>query len=259
MLHSERRISDGNPVAIEQSTWSRQIPDLPKSNDMDTPKKVKSTFLLLAALLVAATALFVFGWLAEEMLEGDTLQFDAFVRTAVHQFATPSLTRLMQIFSFLGSVAAVTAMSLLVVCVSLYFRHTRTAALATITMLGVAVLDLALKHAFHRPRPVAFFGVTPNSYSFPSGHALGSFCFYGILAAILAPLARGWGAKLCIWIAAVLLVGMIGLSRIYLGVHYPSDVIAGYCAATVWVGAVGFLDRTLKIGERQEHLGERQP
>ncbi len=232
---------------------------------MDKPKKVKNGLLLLGALLIAVTALFVFGWLAEEMLEGDTQQFDTFVRTAVHHLATPSITRLMRVFSFLGSVAAVTAMCLVAVCVSLYFRHTRTAALLAITMLGVAALDVALKHAFHRPRPVAFFGPTPSSYSFPSGHALGSLCFYGILAAILAGRARGRGAKFCVWITAVLLVEMIGLSRIYLGVHYPSDVIAGYCAATVWVGAVGFLDRTLRIAERekleglQEHLSGREP
>jgi membrane-associated phospholipid phosphatase len=226
---------------------------------MDKPKKVKNGLFLLSALLIAVTALFVFGWLAEEMLEGDTQQFDAFVRTAVHQFVTPSLTRLMQVFSFLGSVAAVTAMSLVAVCVFLYFRHTRTAALLAMTMLGVAALDVALKHAFHRPRPVAFFGPTPSSYSFPSGHALGSFCFYGMLAAILAGRASGRGSKFCIWIATVLMVGMIGLSRIYLGVHYPSDVIAGYCAATVWVGAVGFLDWTLRIAEREklEGLQER--
>jgi undecaprenyl-diphosphatase len=232
---------------------------------MDKPKKIKSAFLLLGALLIAASALFVFAWLAEEMLEGDTQQFDAFVRTAVHQLATPGLTRLMQVFSFLGSVAAVTTMCLVAVCVSLYFRRTRTAALLAITMLGVAVLDVALKHAFHRPRPVAFFGATPSSYSFPSGHALGSLCFYGILAAILAAHARGRGAKFCVWMAAVLLVGMIGFSRIYLGVHYPSDVIAGYCAATVWVGAVGFLNRSLrsgereKLGDRKEHLNGRKP
>jgi undecaprenyl-diphosphatase len=122
-----------------------------------------------------------------------------------------------------------------------------------------------LKHAFHRPRPVAFFGAAPSSYSFPSGHALGSFCFYGMLAAILAAPARGRVAKFCVWTAAVLLVGMIGFSRIYLGVHYPSDVIAGYCAAAVWVGAVGVLDRTLRTGEReklkglQEHLSGRGP
>jgi membrane-associated phospholipid phosphatase len=239
--------------------------DLPKSSDKDKRKKIRSGFLLLGALLAAAMALFVFGWLAEEMLEGDTQQFDQFVRTAVHQLATPGLTRLMQAFSFLGSVAAVTTLCLGAICASLYFRHARTAALLAITMLGVAALDVALKQAFHRPRPVAFFGSAPSSYSFPSGHALGSFCFYGILAAILAARARGRGAKLCVWMAAALLVAMIGVSRIYLGVHYPSDVIAGYCAGAVWVGAVGFLDRNLRTGEReklesrQEHLSGRAP
>jgi undecaprenyl-diphosphatase len=210
---------------------------------MDKPKKVKSGVVLLGALLIAVTALFVFGWLAEEMLEGETQQFDTFVRTAVHQLATPGLTLLMQVFSFLGSVAAVTAMCLVAICVSVYCRRTRAAALLAITMLGVAVLDVALKHAFHRPRPAAFFGATPSTYSFPSGHALGSFCFYGMLAAILAARAGGWGSKFCVWTSAVVLVGMIGFSRIYLGVHYPSDVIAGYCVAAVWVGAIGFLDR----------------
>jgi undecaprenyl-diphosphatase len=213
---------------------------------MDRPKKVKSGLLLLGALLIAATALFVFGWLAEEMLEGDTRQFDALVRTAVHHLATPGLTRLMLVFSFLGSAAAVTAMCLVAICVFLYYRRTRAAALLAVTMLGVVALDVALKLAFHRPRPVPFFGSTPSSYSFPSGHALGSFCFYGMLAAILAARVRGRGTKFCIWMAAALLVGMIGFSRIYLGVHYPSDVIAGYCAAVVWVGAVGLLEGTLR-------------
>jgi len=216
-----------------------------QQSHMDKPKKLKSGFLLLGLLLVAATTLFVFGWLAEEMLEGDTQRFDAFVRTAVHQLATPGLTCLMQAFSFLGSVVAVTTMCLVAICVSLYFRRARTVALLAITMLGVAALDVSLKHAFHRPRPVAFFGATPSSYSFPSGHAFGSLCFYGVLAAILAARVRRRVAKFCLWIAAALLIGMIGFSRIYLGVHYPSDVIAGYLAGAVWVAAVLSLNKIL--------------
>jgi len=213
---------------------------------MEKSRKGKDGFLLLGAVLVAGAALFAFGWLADEMLEGDTQKFDTFLRDAVHRHAAPGLTRIMQGFSFLGSVAVVTALCVLAIAVSVYFRQARTAALLAVTMAGMAALEVALKLAFHRPRPVAYFGPTPTTYSFPSGHAMGSVCFYGVLAAILAARASGRGAKWCIWTGAVLLIGMIGFSRIYLGVHYPSDVIAGYCAGAVWASAIASLDRISK-------------
>jgi len=225
---------------------------LTPNRDKATGKRVKIGFSVLGALLIAVTALFVFGWLAEEVLEGDTQKFDAFVRDAVHQLTTPGLTHLMQAFSVLGSVAVITALSLLAICIFVYFHHVRTAALVAITMLGAGVLDLALKHTFHRARPMGFFGISPSSYSFPSGHALGSLCFYGVLAAILSARVRGRAARFCIWIATTILVTLIGFSRIFLGVHYPSDVIAGYCAAAVWVGMLVFLDMTL--GRRRAGL-----
>jgi undecaprenyl-diphosphatase len=212
---------------------------------MEKSEKLNTGLLLLGALLAAVAALFLFGWLAEEMLEGDTQNLDMSVRNAVHQHAAPALTRVMQAFSFLGSVGTVSVLCVVILGAFLYFHRRRLAALLVITMLGMAILDETLKLAFRRPRPVAFFGPTPNSYSFPSGHAFGSVCFYGVLAAILAARVRGTAAKWSVWTVAVLLMGMIGFSRIYLGVHYPSDVIAGYCAGAVWVAAVGFLDRIL--------------
>lgn len=212
---------------------------------MEKPKNVKTGFLLLGAFLIAAAALFIFGWLAEEMLEGDTQRFDSFIRAAIHQHSTPGLTRLMMGFSFIGSVATVGVLCVVILSAFLYFRQVRLAALLGITMIGMAALDFLLKLAFHRPRPVAFFGPSPSSYSFPSGHAFGALCFYGVLAAIFAARTPGKAAKSCIWIVAAVLIAMIGLSRIYLGVHYPSDVIAGYCAGAVWVAAVAFLDRIL--------------
>jgi undecaprenyl-diphosphatase len=214
-------------------------------------KNVRSGFLLLGALLIAATALFAFGWLADEMREGDMQKFDELVRTAVHRHAVPWLTSLMQGFSFVGSVAVVTTLCLAAIGAFLYFRQARMAALLAITMAGMAVLDVTLKLAFHRPRPVAYFGPTPTTYSFPSGHAMGSVCFYGVLAAILAARASERVAKWCIWMGAVLLIGMIGYSRIYLGVHYPSDVIAGYCAGAVWVAAVGLLNKIHADGRKE--------
>jgi undecaprenyl-diphosphatase len=221
---------------------------------MEKREKLYSSLLLLGALLVAAAALFVFGWLSEEMLEGDTQKLDMFVRSSVHQHSTPGLTRLMQAFSFLGSVGAVSSLCLVILAALLYLRRRRMAALLGITMIGMVALDEALKLSFHRPRPVAFFGPTPSSYSFPSGHAFGALCFYGVLAAILAPRVHGRIAKWAIWSAAVFLIAMIGFSRIYLGVHYPSDVIAGYAAGAVWVAAIGFLDRFLGVRRQQPTL-----
>jgi len=124
---------------------------------MEKREKLYSSLLLLGALLVAVAAVFVFGWLSEEMLEGDTQRVDMFVRTSVHQHSTPGLTRLMQGFSFFGSVGTVSSLCLVILAAFLYFRRKRMAALLGITMIGMAALDEVLKLAFHRPRPVAFF------------------------------------------------------------------------------------------------------
>ena len=89
---------------------------------------------------------------------------------------------------------------------------------------------------------------------FPSGHALLSFCLYGVLAAVLAARLKGRRARALVWAAAALLVLLVGLSRLYLGVHYPSDVLAGYAAAFVWVVAVAAADRLLP-GRSRETAG----
>ena len=112
-----------------------------------------------------------------------------------------------------------------------------------VTILGALVLDLSLKYAFHRPRPVPFLVPVPYTYSFPSGHSLFSFCFYGVLAGLLTRRIRSQTGRVLIWTLAAVLVAAIGLSRVYLGVHYPSDVIAGYLAASLWVSTLVALDR----------------
>jgi membrane-associated phospholipid phosphatase len=209
------------------------------------PNQFALGIFLVSSLGIAAGSLFLFGWLAEEVIKGDTNQFDAVIRATIHNHATPLLTTIMQLFSFLGSVGWTVAFGLLVACACFYFKRPGIAGFLGVTMAGAGTLDYVLKLAFHRPRPIAFYGPTPPSYSFPSGHALGSFCFYGVLAAVLSDRMRAGKLKFFIWLAAALLVAMIGLSRIYLGVHYPSDVIAGYLAGAVWVTAVTIVDKFL--------------
>ncbi|MBA2736501.1 MAG: phosphatase PAP2 family protein, partial [Pyrinomonadaceae bacterium] len=86
----------------------------------------------------------------------------------------------------------------------------------------------------------------PESYSFPSGHSLYAVCFYVGLAWLITSRLNNRPARILIWIFAVFLCLLIGLSRIYLGVHYPSDVIAGFAAAIVWLSTVFLIDYTIK-------------
>jgi undecaprenyl-diphosphatase len=199
--------------------------------------------LLLVGFLSALGALLFFAWIAEEMLEGDTARFDSMVTAAVHAHSSSLLTGVMKALTVLGSSGVMTPLSILTL-IWCYMRR-EFHALRTLagTFGGALALEFLLKLAFHRPRPVPFFDLpAPASFSFPSGHALFSFCFFAGIAALVSPGLARLEAKLAVWSVAIALILGIGFSRIYLGVHYPSDVLAGYAAGIVWVGTVKFVN-----------------
>jgi undecaprenyl-diphosphatase len=139
----------------------------------------------------------------------------------------------------LGSDAFLIPGAAAVILLLLYYGRRRSAWIFLIVMLGAELLNQVLKLFFRRNRPEAFFNYPlPSSYSFPSGHSLMSACFFGALAAVLAPLLRSRVAQAALWASAVLLVAVIGLSRVYLGVHFPSDVIGGFAAGIAWTAGV---------------------
>lgn len=194
------------------------------------------------SLLLAIAGLFLFAWIAEEVMEDHTRRFDNAIRGWIHQYSSPSMTTAAQVASWLGEYGV--AMAFVIALVWFLAIGWRRAALwLMITQAGALVLNVSLKLAFHRPRPTPFFGAVPRSYSFPSGHALFSFCFYGVLAGLLTDRIKSRLATAIIWIVAALLVAAIGLSRIYLGVHYPTDVVAGYLTAAIWVSSMIAFDR----------------
>ncbi len=207
--------------------------------------------ILLLSLAVGVGALVLFTWIAEEMLEGATARFDMSVRTWVHGFASPAVTAGMKFITELGSLGLSIA-AVVAIVAFLVTGWKRAAGWLLLSLAGATVLSLALKYGFHRPRPVPFFGVAPHSYSFPSGHSLFSLCFYGTLAGLINARVRSLWLRIVLWTLATLLVFAIGLSRIYLGVHYPSDVIAGYLAAAMWVSAMIALDRSWKHRRSRE-------
>ena len=199
-----------------------------------------------ASLALAVLSLLLFGWLGREVLAGDTIRFDNAVRSWVHQFASSGMTSAMKAVSLLGY-EILLAEVIVALIVFFRLRWKRAALWLLITMIGSVLLDAALKFLYHRVRPTPFFGAEARYYSFPSGHALSSLCFYGVMAGLLSARIKSLPWRIAIWVLAALLVIAIGLSRIYLGVHYPSDVLAGYLAATVWVGTIIVLDHVRKV------------
>lgn len=201
---------------------------------------------LLLGLTVAMASIVFFAWLADEVLEGETRHFDDVTRAAVHTLASPPLTTAMRGISFLGSALFLTIATIVVVLVFAFRKWGREAWLLAITMIGASFLNTTLKLAFARPRPVPFFDLTaPETYSFPSGHSLASFCFFAGLAAILSGRIKRRRTRIIIWIAAATMFLLIGLSRIYLGVHYTTDVIAGFAGALIWILVVRFVELQL--------------
>ena len=211
---------------------------------------------LLLGLAAAIGALVFFGWLADEVLEDDTRHFDEMTRAAVHQLASPVLTTIMRGFSFVGSTLALTIGSIVVV-VRLAMRKLGVEAkLFALTMLGAALLNMTLKLAFKRTRPVPFFNLsTPETYSFPSGHSLMSACFFGALAALLTARIKRKRVRTVIWIVCTAMFLLIGLSRIYLGVHHTTDVIAGFTAALIWILIIRFVEIRAKRRQRDRITG----
>jgi undecaprenyl-diphosphatase len=101
---------------------------------------------------------------------------------------------------------------------------------AQITMLGAAIVNMTLKVTIHRRRPEPFFGLAaPDSFGFPGGHSLASLCFYCGLAGLISN-RLGRRAKRTVWLGAASILFLAGISRVYLRVHYPSDVAGGYVA-----------------------------
>jgi len=198
----------------------------------------KQTRPIAAGFLAAAAALALFGYLAREVWRRQTIRFDASVRDAVHAWASPALTYIMTGITWLGSVLVFVALGAVIVWRLLAAGRKHAALILVIAAFGAELLDQILKLVFQRARPEPFFGLHAMGYSFPSGHTISSCCFYGVLAAILTARRRSLLFHVAVWTAAALLSLAIGVSRIYLGVHYPSDVLAGYSAAIIWVAAM---------------------
>ena len=201
--------------------------------------------LRLNCLVVCLLALLCFFWLALETNRGHTNSFDSRIRAAVHGQSSLRNTEFMSRATQLGDIVALSFLSTGVILGFLFLRLKRAAALMAANMVGAWLLNDGFKAFFQRVRPEPFFGIPPpGDFSFPSGHSLCSFCFYGMVTALFVGRIRNRAARVVIVGAAAAIILSVGFSRVYLGVHHASDVLGGWSLGLFWVSFLLLFDES---------------
>jgi len=189
------------------------------------------TYQLLAALLLFWTPVIIFSKLAGEILEREPIALDTVILDIIHSTQSPLFDGIFLFFTTAGNVEFILPITATIIAILLYKKQRTNALIITFGVGGAAAANLILKELFHRDRPVFWQSlITETGYSFPSGHAMISAALIVCLVALL------WGTR---WRFVAIVCGgaviaMVGISRLYMGVHYPTDVVAGWSAGLIW-------------------------
>jgi undecaprenyl-diphosphatase len=200
---------------------------------------------LLSAFLVLAALLFAFGQIADEVIEGESLWFDETVLLAfrgsdpANALGPAWLESAVRDVSALGSVVVLSFVSLAAVLYLIMVERRAMALFLAVSICGGVILSNLLKLGFARARPEIVPDLELMTYSFPSGHATLSAVTYLTLGALLAEAHPSRRVKLYFLTVAFVMTVAIGLSRVYLGVHFPTDVLAGWCIGAAWAVLCG--------------------
>jgi len=213
------------------------VPDAKDRDQVPDKESILRGALRLARenrmIIVLSIALLVFVYLLQNVMSGDIRRIDGIAyQFFVVRLRRDWLTPIMQSFT---SLSAPVVLAVMLIVVAAFAPGRMPGRFAAANLVGIVALNYALKEIVQRPRPEGFRLIAETGYSFPSGHSMVAVAFYGFLIWLII---RYEEDRLQRWIwslALFFVVIMIGISRVYLGVHYFSDVVAGYCVAAVWL------------------------
>ncbi|NLP50812.1 phosphatase PAP2 family protein [Bacillus sp. RO1] len=226
-------------VKEEAHYWKEQI-DL---------KKIWAPALLILmgiVLMITATALFL--ELAEDVWEQEKLTFDHIIMNYFQSVESGTLTNTLRILTETGSIWWISAASVITVLfLWLKKRDVHGVVFFILAIAGGGIFIFVLKYFFQRERPTLAPEYDGYGYSFPSGHALGSFILYGFIIYLIGREKRFFKTRMfAIGLLSVLILS-IGFSRVYLQVHYPSDILAGYAVGMIWLICCIFSMEMMKV------------
>jgi undecaprenyl-diphosphatase len=200
-----------------------------------SPVVASATRRLLAGFAATVICLIVLGVLAAIIRRQQLNGLDAAISPFLHGFSSPALDAVMEAATFVGSDPVLIGLLIVVLAVLVIgHRPRRELLFLIVALVGSIALNETLKLVFERARPQFAWAHVPADYSFPSGHSMNSFVFYGSVGLLIWLLAGRQRGLIAI-AAALVLVAAIGVSRIYLGFHYFTDVIGGYTAGALWL------------------------
>jgi undecaprenyl-diphosphatase len=187
-----------------------------------------------SAFLIAGLLFLLIAWNVKTSTR--LVLLDAKVTAWLHAHASPPLTAFFLAVTNLNSPLAIALMSIVFALVLAKMREWHWILTLVLAVGGGEVLNVLLKHAYERARPVFDHPLVElMSYSFPSGHTAGAVLFYGVLAAFLVSRFHDRRLRAAFVIGAIVAVALVGFSRMYLGAHYLSDVLAAACSSTAWL------------------------
>ncbi|MGB3298459.1 MAG: phosphatase PAP2 family protein [Phormidesmis sp.] len=188
--------------------------------------------------------------LSDEVLEKEAFALDRTILLYIHQFASPTLDAIVVGITRIGDPKTVVPLTAIVLCFLWLKRYRTEAKIFALDAFGGVVLSYFLKLAFNKQRPQLWDSpIVETTFSYPSGHALGSMVLYGFLSYVFATIYPRY-AKVFYSVATVLII-FIGLSRLYLGVHWPTDIAAGYGIGFLWISVCIALLRLQKDDEQK--------
>jgi undecaprenyl-diphosphatase len=203
---------------------------------------------IILAIFLFLLTLFIFVYIADEIVLEKETGFDQAVLQAIAPMHSPGATSVMTFFTFFGSHYFLFP-AYVVLIVALWIRKNKRSAIDVLAIgLTSTVVLFSLKSIFQRNRPLDPLIRDVTGFSFPSGHSFSSFTFYGLVCYLIwqSNISNGW--KISITLLLFLLAATIAFSRVYLQVHFPSDVVAGFCLSIVWLILSFWILKNKKFG-----------
>lgn len=207
----------------------------------------KLSVRFIIGLITVFLALAIFGMMAYGLLADDLLPFDTFLGKYIQSFRSDGLTPIMIFLTMFGQLKTFDVLAVIFALLMVYFKRPIIGLLQVFTYVGAWGLNHALKDFFARSRPSFERLIVVHGYSFPSGHAMISTAFYGMLGYFLYRyLLKSYKSGWPVIVLTILFILMISISRVYLGVHYMSDILAGLAAGSLWLFVCIYIFKSLE-------------